>query len=68
MGGGGGTGGRAVHTLPPPNHAEFANITRRTAGRIENILRAHGRSLDPAMQDDDQPKPLLFLRGVSSSV
>jgi len=44
------------HTLPTPTHAEVADIARRTAQRIENILRANGRSLDPAMQDDEPPK------------
>jgi len=48
------------HTLPTPTHAEVADIARRTAQRIEKILRAHGRSLDPAMQDgqDDEPPKL----------
>jgi len=48
------------HTLPTPTHAEVADIARRTAQRIEKILQANGRSLDPAMQDgqDDQPPKL----------
>ncbi len=48
------------HTLPTPTRSEVADIARRTAQRIEKILRAHGRSLDPAMQDsqDDQPPKL----------
>jgi Putative transposase len=40
------------HALPTPTHAEVAEVARRTAERIEHILRAHGRSLDPTMQDD----------------
>jgi len=44
------------HNLPTPTRAEVADIARRTAQRIENILRANGRSLDPAMQDDEPPK------------
>ena len=44
------------HTLPTPTRSEVADIARRTAGRIDKILRAHGRSLDPAMQDDEPPK------------
>ena len=48
------------HTLPTPTHSEVADIARRTAQRIEKILQANGRSLDPAMQDgqDDQPPKL----------
>jgi len=48
------------HTLPTPTHAEVADIARRTAERIEKVLRAHGRSLDPVMQDgqDDEPPKL----------
>ena len=44
------------HTLPTPTQAQVAYIARRTAQRIEKILRANGRSLDPAMQDDEPPK------------
>ncbi len=33
--------------LPTPTRAEVADIARRTADRIEKILRAHGRSFDP---------------------
>jgi hypothetical protein len=45
------------HALPTPTRAEVADVARRTAARIEKILRAHGRSLDPQMQDDE-PHPL----------
>lgn len=45
------------HPLPTPTRAEVADVARRTAERIERILRAHGRSLDPEMQDDE-PHPL----------
>lgn len=41
--------------LPTPTSAEVADVARRTAERIECILRAHGRSLDPQMQDDEPP-------------
>ena len=40
-------------TLPTPTHAEVADVARRTADRIEKILQAHGRSLDPEMQDHE---------------
>ena len=48
------------HTLPTPTRSDVADIARRTAQRIEKILQANGRSLDPAMQDsqDDQPPKL----------
>ncbi len=41
------------HPLATPTRAEVAAVARRTAERIEKILRAHGRSLDPEMQDDE---------------
>jgi hypothetical protein len=47
------TGELALHELPTPTHAEVADVARRTAARIEQILRAHGRSLDPELCDDD---------------
>jgi len=48
------------HTLPAPTRSEVADIARRTAQRIEKILRANGRSLDPVIQDgqDDEPPKL----------
>jgi len=48
------------HTLPTPTRSEVAGIARRTAQRIEKILGANGRSLDPVMQDgqDDEPPKL----------
>lgn len=41
------------HELPTPTHAEVAEVARRTAERIEQILRAHGRSLDPELAQDE---------------
>jgi hypothetical protein len=41
------------HPLAAPTRAEVAEVARRAAERIEKILRAHGRSLDPAMQDHE---------------
>jgi hypothetical protein len=32
--------------------AELADMVRRTAERVEHILLAHGRSLDPELADD----------------
>ena len=43
--------------LPTPKRAEVADIARRTAERVEKILRAHGRSLDPE-QGDAEPMKL----------
>jgi hypothetical protein len=53
-------GALAFHPLPTPSHAQVAEVARRTAERIERILEAHGRCLDPAMHDEpalalDQP-------------
>jgi hypothetical protein len=50
-------GALAFHELPTPTHAEVADVARRTAARIEQILHAHGRSLDPELGSDD-PHPL----------
>jgi hypothetical protein len=41
------------HPLPAPTQAEVADVARRTAARIEQLLRKHGRSLDPELADDD---------------
>src|SRR5690606_36975722 len=43
--------------LPTPTHAEVADVARRTARRIERILEAHGRWLDPEMAGAE-PHPL----------
>jgi hypothetical protein len=42
------------HRLPTPTQAEVAEVARRTAERLERILRAHGRSLD-RQQSHDAP-------------
>ena len=53
-----GEGGPLVfQPLPTPTRAEVADVARRTAERIETILRAHGRSLDPELCDDE-PSPV----------
>ena len=52
--------------LPTPTHAEVADIARRTADRIEKILQAHGRSLDPEMQDDEPPAITLDEPGLTA--
>jgi Putative transposase len=49
-----GQGGALVfHPLPAPTRADVTEVARRTAARVERILRARGRSLDPQMQADD---------------
>ena len=50
-------GALVFHPLPAPTRAEVTEVARRTAVRVERILRANGRSLDPQMQADD-PHPL----------
>jgi hypothetical protein len=52
--------------LPTPTHAEVADVARGTAERIECILRAHGRSLDPEMQDDEPPALCLDEPGLAA--
>ena len=42
--------------LDTPTHADIADVASRTAARIEKILRAHGRSLDPEFGDDTPPE------------
>jgi hypothetical protein len=44
------------HALPTPTRAEVADIAARTAERIEQLLHAHGRSLDPQMEDAEPPE------------
>jgi hypothetical protein len=38
--------------LEAPTHEDIADVASRTAARVEKILRAHGRSLDPTLADD----------------
>ncbi|MBX3130298.1 MAG: transposase [Polyangiaceae bacterium] len=45
--------------LDTPTHADMAEVAARTAARVERILRAHGRSLDPEL-GDDTPLELVF--------
>ena len=51
------TGSLLFHPLPAPTQAEVADVARRTAARIEKLLRKHGRSIDPELADDG-PHPL----------
>jgi hypothetical protein len=41
--------------LDTPTHEDIAEAAARTAARVEKILRAHGRSLDPALADETPP-------------
>ncbi|MCC6213945.1 MAG: hypothetical protein IT376_03690, partial [Polyangiaceae bacterium] len=41
--------------LDAPTHADIAEVAARTAARIEKIPRAHGRSLDPELDDGSPP-------------
>ena len=43
--------------LPAPTRAEVAEVARRTAQRVEKLLQARGRSLDPE-QSDAEPVEL----------
>ena len=44
------------HSLPTPSRAEVQDVAARTARRIQRILQAHGRSVDPALQGVDEPE------------
>jgi Putative transposase len=46
-------GALAFHALPAPTRADVTEVARRTAARVERILRVRGRSLDPQNQVDD---------------
>ena len=50
-----GDGALVWHSLPTPTRAEVEDVAARTVRRIQGILRAHGRSLDPALQTVDEP-------------
>ncbi|MEZ4225961.1 MAG: transposase [Polyangiaceae bacterium] len=42
--------------LDTATHEDIAEVAARTAARVEKILRAHGRSLDPALADETPPE------------
>lgn len=42
--------------LDAPTHADIAEVAARTATRIERILQAHGRSLDPEFESAEPPQ------------
>jgi hypothetical protein len=46
------------HELETPTRAEVEEVARRTAERIEKVLRKAGRSLDPEMQSEAPPPEL----------
>lgn len=52
--------------LTSSRRAEVADVARRTAERIERILRAHGRSLAPELQDDEPPALVLEEPGLAA--
>jgi hypothetical protein len=52
--------------LDAPSHADIAEVASRTAARIEKILRAHGRSLDPECDDDTPPELALDEPGLAA--
>ncbi|HMI83255.1 MAG TPA: hypothetical protein VK550_04125 [Polyangiaceae bacterium] len=45
------------HPLPAPTRADVTEVARRTAVRVERILKARGRSLDPGRQVDEPSAP-----------
>jgi hypothetical protein len=51
------SGSLVFHALPTPTRDEVAEVARRTAERVDAILRAQDRSLDPAVPQSD-PHPL----------
>ncbi|GMV13973.1 MAG: hypothetical protein AMXMBFR56_21970 [Polyangiaceae bacterium] len=52
--------------LDTPTHADIAEVAARTAARVEKILRAHGRSLDPELGDDMPPELALDEPGLAA--
>jgi hypothetical protein len=48
----GSTGELAFHALPSLTRADVTQVARRTAERIERLLKARGRSLDPELCAD----------------
>jgi hypothetical protein len=54
------------HPLPTPSRAEVSDVARRSAERIETLLRAHGRSLDPELADDEPPRLALDEPGLAA--
>ena len=52
--------------LDTPTHADIAEVAARTAVRIERILRAHGRSLDPELDDGLPPELALDEPGLAA--
>ncbi len=54
-----GSGELRFHALLTPTRADVEDVARRTAARIEKILRASGRTFGP--EEDDAPPPELTL-------
>jgi hypothetical protein len=52
--------------LDTPTQADIAEVAARTAARIEKILRAHGKSLDPELGDDTPPELALDEPGLAA--
>ncbi len=52
--------------LDTPTQADVAEVAARTAVRIEKILRAHGRTLDPELGDDTPPELSLDEPGLAA--
>ncbi len=52
--------------LDAPTQADIIEVAPRTAARVEKILRAHGRSLDPELGDDTPPKLALDEPGLAA--
>src|SRR5688572_5425812 len=52
------SGALRFEALAAPSQADVFEVARRTAERIEKLLRASGRSLEP---HGDQPEPALCL-------
>jgi hypothetical protein len=52
--------------LDTPTQADIAEVATRTAARVERILRAHGRTLDPELGDDTPPELALDEPGLAA--
>ena len=52
--------------LVAPTQADIAEVAARTAVRVEKILRAHGKSLEPELADDTPPELALDEPGLAA--
>ncbi|MBE7481569.1 MAG: transposase [Polyangiaceae bacterium] len=52
--------------LDTPTRTDIAEVAARTAARVEKLLRAHGKSLDPELVEDTPPELALDEPGLAA--